>query len=211
MKVNQSVPGVYHCEFDSQYEVVAAFMRLQEFYECPSDKIRGRFFSFEDFIEDYASRHGNFTYFTDWGGFNVPGYVVVRFYEIFRRDLTDREQELLSAVDAGNRAGDFYVIGTYDSKYIDHEMAHAFWYLHETYRERMLKLIGNCGIEKSMTTALLKMGYNIDQVADEIQAYLATSEVEYLEESFKIRTKWKCVPHFHTAFRQWLKFCNHCS
>jgi hypothetical protein len=204
LKLAAKKSGIFHISCDTQYEVTATFMRLQEFYECPSKTIRGKFFTHADFMDDYASRHGNFTYCLDWGGFNVPGHVARDFFRLFNWEkLSKRERELKFILsEALNEYERFYVIGTYATAYIDHELSHAFWYLHENYQRQMLSLIDKLTIQKSMRRTLLRMGYDEQQVPDEIQAYLTTSSPKELEDNFKMRTIGRAAMPFRKEFQK---------
>jgi hypothetical protein len=62
--------GIYLVRFATQYELSSTFLRFQEHYESP--RFHGRVFSLEEYMDWYATRYGNFTYYQDWAGFNVP-------------------------------------------------------------------------------------------------------------------------------------------
>ena len=196
--------GIYHFKFKDQYEATSTFMRLQEFYECPSRRIRGRYFTFPQFMDDFARRHGNFTYCTDFSGFNVPSNVVGRFFNLFE-DLSVKELKLRDYI--GKIKDDkYYLIGTYSADCVDHEIAHAFWYLNSDYKKEMGFLVKRCTIKKSMVKLLKSIGYANPMMIDEIQAYLGTETLPYLRKLFPIKTKWKMIPEFRKVFK---KYKNH--
>jgi hypothetical protein len=165
-------------------------MRLQEYYESPYMEIRGKFFKHEQYMDVYAKRNDNFTYFEDWSGFNVPGFAVADFWKLFHYDFWEKERELFDAINQNipsflNKQNRYYIIGTYSNEDIDHELAHAYWYLHLKYKNRMKSLISSVlnrtikGTDETrfdiLFNELMSGGYDLLFVDDEIQSYLATS------------------------------------
>ncbi|MEK7106247.1 MAG: ABC transporter ATP-binding protein, partial [Patescibacteria group bacterium] len=69
--------SIYLVEAPTQYALASTFLRFQEHYESP--KFRGQFFSLEEFMDWYAEEYGNFTYYKDWTGFNIPSYILKSF------------------------------------------------------------------------------------------------------------------------------------
>lgn len=154
-------------------------MRIQEFYESNIPSIRNNYFTLERFMDCYADHFGNFSYCTDWIGFNLPGHVITKFYTIFAHDLLIKEQNLHSLIHQHVTTPKFYVIGTAtsDRSVINHELAHALYYLCPSYKLEITGLIG--ALSKTtlahITKVLLDGGYAQEVIFDEIQAYLATS------------------------------------
>lgn len=199
---------VIHVHFDTQYHLTSSFMRLQEFYESPYKEIRECFFTVEDFMDRYAdSRDGKFTYFEDWIGFNVPGYIVMAFIREFGiiglgKNLMKKEKCLLE--DIANLSGchpssyvegvdeRFYVIGTYGNRTIrdyEHEYAHAMFYLFPKYKREMMKLNRevSASARKKMEKEMISLGYHRGVFSDEIQAYISTENPRSIESRFNIR------------------------
>lgn len=87
---------IYLLRFKTQYELAATFLRVQEHYESP--RFHGRIFSLEQFMDWYAKRYGNFTYYEDWAGFNVPSTALQPFYEGKFDPLSEKEKEFLPPV-----------------------------------------------------------------------------------------------------------------
>ena len=81
-------PNCFILNFKTQYELSSTFMRVQEFYESPFKNIKNKLFSHIQFMDTYANEYGNFTYTSDWAGFNVPGNVFNRWKLIFRDDYS---------------------------------------------------------------------------------------------------------------------------
>jgi hypothetical protein len=189
IKKTQPAPGVIYLKFANQYECCSTFMRMQEFYESPFKEIRGKHFSLELFMDLYAKQQGNFTYTSDWGGFNVPGHVVDDFYLKFQNGLLAKEARLFDLIydGMGNlRKDKYYVIGMYDEGSLDHELAHAVYYLNADYRlvvNSMVKSLPTY-VSEPIRAWLLKKGYSKALVVDETNAYLTTSGKDELTKRF---------------------------
>lgn len=208
MKIERNIvaPGIVSLRFENQYDTCATFMRLQEFYESPFKEIRGKFFTLEQFMDRYAKAEGNFTYTSDWGGFNVPGHVVLNFFQVFdvaSNDLLEKEAALHDLLFEHMESGDnFYVIGHYGkSNELDltkpdaihstlaHEVAHGTFYLNAKYKKAASALVNGLAdkVRGRMTEKLLGMGYSKPVIKDEINAYLATSKAEWLKARFGLK------------------------
>src|SRR5882757_828898 len=85
--------GIYLLRFKTQYELTSTFLRVQEHYESP--EFHGRIFSLEQYMDWYAEQYGNFTYYQDWSGFNVPSTAFAPFYAGAFDPLTRKERRLL--------------------------------------------------------------------------------------------------------------------
>lgn len=190
---------ILHLHYATRYGLCASFLRLQEFYESDIEGIRGRFFTLETFMDAYARRMGNFTYTTDWGGFNVPA----RAWRAWRTTFPDptlleKEKVLVTAVEdllgPDGTQRDFYLIGSSEESrdlrgLVGHETAHALFALLPAYRQAMTGLVqawreASPGEWQTMTEKLLSMGYMEDVLIDEVQAYLATSDDKDLYRHF---------------------------
>lgn len=183
-------PGLVHFTFDTQYEVSSTMMRLQEFYESPFQELKSKYFTLETIMDRYAKHTGNFSYTSDWSGFNVPGDVVEQFYELFGEKMLDKEYDLFDII--GNVTSDwnkFYVIASSkdggkrsdQSDVMKHEIAHGLWYLNSDYNKeqrKIVRIINQDHVE--IGEKLIKMGYCEQVLDDEIHAYLATSSMTYL-------------------------------
>lgn len=206
MKAYCPLKNVVHVTFNTQYECCSTFVRLQEFYESPLEGINGSYFTLEDFMDSYAASRPNyiFDYFEHWAGFNLPCDVVRNFEKVFKGKLLRKEKKLLTLIKKtlkanGWQAGErFYVIGTFDSKgkfdddtIVDHELAHALFYLSPAYNRRAKALVGTLSMltYSKFATALLARGYGENVILDEIQAYLATGYDHVFEGRYKTLSK----------------------
>ena len=209
-KIESNLVGenVIHLDFENQYELTSTFMRLQEFYESPYEGIKGEFFTVEKYMDVYAKEMGNFTYCSDWTGFNVPSDVLEQFLEVFDDHLIDKENDVLKAIgEHTGRMDKFYVIGTYNGSGIDvmkHELAHASYYLDEEYRQDMDAKIADLPTEMSenMIKVLQDTGYCVDVLIDEMQAYLATSDMVYIYRTFGKDVDWEKIVFIQEYFNK---------
>ncbi len=204
MNLEHPAAGVLHFKADTQYDIASMFMRMQEFYESNLPGIRGKFFTIEQYMDAYANHFGNFTYTTDWSGFNVPGNVVDKFFTVFYKDLTHKEEALRKEILSNKSDGDrYYVIGTYKYETVDHELAHAFYYLDPNYHDEMLSLVRSIPTKTKqlMTDVLIKSGYCREVVEDEIQAYLSTDGMLELSKFFNTENlPWKNILRIKQTF-----------
>jgi len=180
--IRQIRKRVYLVEAHSQYALCSMFMRPQEFYESPLEGIKGNYFSTEEFMDKYAATKPDdfFSYYQDWMGFNIPGEVLMKFFETFKHDYTAKEVELRDLVlgIVKNTDKPFYIVGTVEGENyaMQHELAHAYWYLFDEYRVKMEELLGTIEINmlNEANMALTKEGYDKASMHDEFQAYMAT-------------------------------------
>ena len=183
--------GVLHLEYETQHELCLSFLRLQEYYESPYDKIYREHFLLEDYMDIYANDKGAFTYLTDWSGFNVPGNIVNQFFKRFSIfGLSVKEKVIYHLVEMCTHDVDdnFYLIGTCREKpqAIEHELAHAKYYLNDDYAnqiDEMTKIIKQDYTEP-IFDKLVSLGYRDDVLVDELQAYLSTSKPQELKNLF---------------------------
>lgn len=179
MELKQLYPGVYFLKFKNQYEVTMSMLRFQEFYESPYKGIRNEYFTLEQYMDVYAKAMGNFTYCTDWNGFNVPSHVIRSFLTVFDDDLRDKELAVLDKIDHLFNDGLFYLIAGHDDSVIVHEVAHGLFYVNKEYRKRVLALIKT--MPKTFVSrfkeGLKKQGYCKQVYLDEMQAYCVDNYV----------------------------------
>ena len=190
------IPHVYVLTFETQYELCMSFVRMQEFYERP--KFRNKYFTLEEFVDYWAKEfgRGSFDYPKRWNGFNLPSKAIDKWYKIFTSvDFREKEEALVDAIyeliykEYGNNGllwtakNNYYVIGVHKGsseedkqEVIDHESAHALYYLYPAYKRTVNKLLKNVP-KKDYVAAeemLVKMGYGKNVTRDEIQAYFST-------------------------------------
>jgi hypothetical protein len=159
--------GIFLVQFPTQYELASTFLRIQEHYE--SSRFRNRVFTLEEYMDWYASEFGDFTYFQDWSGFNVPSTAFAPFYDGQFDPLLKKEQRLLNRFRRVRPP--FYVIGVASHQDLKHELAHALFFTRTDYQRAVLAAMhpyDTSGLER----ALARMGYHKHVIRDEVHAYL---------------------------------------
>lgn len=173
--------NIFHLNFDTGYMMTSTFLRFQEHYESP--EFRGKIFSLDEFKAWYpASRpHGEFSYYQDWGGFNVPSYILEPFQRGDFDPLSEKEKALLNCF--SKLSGKYYVIGTYganDAATLRHEVAHGLYYTNDAYRAEVDQVLDGLDLGE-VEDHLQDLGYHQASWRDECHAYLG-DDLEYLED-----------------------------
>lgn len=195
--------GIYIVRVADSYERAMLFMRSQEHYESPYKEFRGKNFDIFKFMNKYRLDRGSniFSYPLEWLGFNIPGEVLLSCISGVRGgNHYDKEMRAICKLLNKDVVGKFYVLGVdeLDGDLMDHELAHAFYYLDNKYRREVNKLIYNLSKVKvsEMKKLLISWGYRKGVLMDEIQAYLATGLGSGQENIFSMRDCKKFIEHF---------------
>lgn len=166
---------IYLVRAKTQYALTATFLRFQEFYE--SSYFRGKTFTLEEYMDWYAKRYkGNFTFFNDWSGFNIPSRMLTPFYRGRFDPLSEKEKRLLKMFE--RVSGAFYVVGVSDdlersNSALRHEFAHGLFYCVAPYRRAVTRALQNHSL-RALYRALARHGYARSVFIDEANAYLLT-------------------------------------
>lgn len=122
----------------------------------------------------YAVKFGNFTYYQDWGGFNIPSSILKPFREGKFDPLSTKEKRLLKLFEKIQEP--FYIIGVvkpFDLATLKHEFVHGLFYTDKTYRAKVLSKIKTLDI-RTFEKALKNAGYHPAVYKDETNAYATT-------------------------------------
>ncbi len=200
--------NIIHLNFQSQYEVTSMFMRMQEYYESDIPSIYRKVFTLEQFMDAYSEKFDNFTYTSDWAGFNVPSNIVEEFFKKYKNKLLDKEIKLQGIINKNKpKSGKYYIIGTYKgpNNAIEHEISHAMWFLNPKYKKAAKALIQKLPKNqyKHLKEQLNLMGYRDSVIDDEIQAYLSTSDMIYLDTLSGSNINWNLVLEFQQLYREY--------
>lgn len=193
LEVIKVQPQIYRLHFEKHYDLLATFMRFQEFYESPH--FHGKPFTIAEFREWYSQqngRNGKFTYFSDWDGFNLPSRA---FHKLSRSKIPDHNEHddlmlgLYAIMKRDAKGRRFYVLGTWGKKQeasatYRHEMAHAYWGIDPKYKQAMNALIDKMESEtrRKLWAALRAAGYANHVNRDELQAYAATGTIDEMKD-----------------------------
>ena len=193
------------------------FCRIQEYYESPNPKFRGKTFDIWTYMKWYSLEYKRgFSYSTDWGGFNIPMPVAIKCfsnlpapqneYDNIMAGILEKIDETLYA--QGIEHENAYIIGsgryTQDDKTFKHELCHALYYTNPEYKATALSITKSLPPEhrQRFKENLLGYGYTESVTDDEIQAYL-----QYGWEYSKFRagfTKAQCVK-YHNMYKKALQ------
>jgi hypothetical protein len=192
MKLTKLTPQILVFKCKTKKELALTFFRIQEFYEAQNSKLRGQSFDTFKFLDVMMADDGKVAYFfPGWSGFNFPSDI---FHEWRRLNpvATAYEAKLIAQVEKALPKGKpFYVVAMLasDKNTLDHEVAHAMFFLNTDYRECATTLVRGLPIalRRHMRQALRTLGYSNGVVVDEINAFLATSDNKYLWKRFKLR------------------------
>lgn len=200
MKINYTIeevrPNVFAVIVKDSYHRAMLFCRVQEYYESPNSKFRGKNFNIWDYIEWYSREHRDvFTYTFDWGGFNIPLEVAWECYEGRKgvRTMSDRYKSPYDNVMSNiisdiqirmfeknkQRNLNAYIIGadSTESDTFEHEVCHGLYSTNIEYKELVDEITLTIKTEDyvKFKNNLLDMGYTDSVIEDEIQAYLSTN------------------------------------
>lgn len=175
---HQSVTNRIHLLiFGNQRDVTSTFLRFQEHYESP--EFRGKIFSLEEFKRWYIQNSpkgketGEFTYYTDWNGFNIPSSVLRPFYSGDFNPLSEQEKKFLKIFK--DLQEPFYVIGIHRetkklNSFLKHEVAHGLFYTDAEYKRKVLEVLSIFDIEPIKEELRSKAGYHEQVLDDECHA-----------------------------------------
>lgn len=177
--IKEIVSNVFAVIIPDNYHRPMLFCRTQEYYESPNEKFRGQSFSIFEYMDWYSRQNGgSFTYAQDWSGFNIP-------YEVARdcNQVSPKESpydnymgDILRSISDMMHPKPAYILGVANitDDTFQHEVCHGLYHTNKEYREAMdeiTKSILPSHWEKFKDN-LIDMGYTMEVVNDEIQAYM---------------------------------------
>ncbi|MCH7952046.1 ABC transporter ATP-binding protein [Patescibacteria group bacterium] len=181
MKLAELAKDIYNVNFSTRRELASTFLRFQEYYESP--KFRRKMFTLEEYKKWYITnspggkKTGRFTYYQDWGGFNIPSSVLRPFYQGKFDPLSLKEKKLLDLF-SDKKTRRFYIIGTYGrvgEQLLRHEIAHGLFYINSEYKKETLKILKN--VDKNTRVKIKNYlsssgGYHPEVWIDETHAHI---------------------------------------
>ncbi len=173
LRSTEVLPGIISVRCANSELLASAFCRLQEHYEGPH--FHGKVFSLDEYKQWYRkeAKAGVFSYYEDWGGFNVPRAAVLSFLDGEFPNLRVREESLLARATQNKDAS--YLIGVpegqEEQETFNHELSHALWATNESYREEAGRIVKALPLE-SFRRWLIESGYCDQVLDDECAAHL---------------------------------------
>jgi len=178
-KITEVKPNVFAVIVKEKYDRAMLFCRVQEYYESPNTKFRGKDFSIWDYMKWYATNHTGFSYAGDWSGFNIPFDVLEKCYRNMQKFETPYDEimyKIYWQIQTMKGSGKAYVIGAGDTKgwTFQHEVCHGLWYTNPQYKKAAKVVLDAIDPNHYVIFRknLLDMGYTDKVIDDEIQAYL---------------------------------------
>lgn len=182
---------LYHCgdhiwaiKSPDSHTRALMFMRPQEFYESSFEEIIGKQFKVSDFVNIYKQHYGKqqFTYGSDWAGFNIPSNILEEcMFNIPEDEINNWDKLMLSTINTIKEIeGDhnYYLLGVDElsNRLLEHEFAHAMWFTLPEYKSEMSKLNDECDptVKDMMCKCITEYGYADHVLPDELQAYMST-------------------------------------
>jgi hypothetical protein len=216
-KVKEICPKIYCVIIDDDYDRAMLFCRYQEFYESPLKQIKGKHFSWIEYMRLYKNfwKKRTFTYPDDWAGYNIPSNILKEAVEIFNRETIydDVMGDIYSfcSTDSARKNDyiftDWYLIGvnSKDTRTINHEIAHGLYYTNKEYKKRINDLLKKIPkkVMDNINKKLIKLGYvNKKKILDdEAHAFLCTGLYGGLE----TKDIKKYQPEFQKTFNEFMK------
>lgn len=202
IKVINISEDIYLLMFENQYELASTFLRFQEYYESP--EFKGKIFTLDEYKKWYSKINGQFTYYSDWDGFNIPSYVLEPFYEEKFDPLSQKEKDLLSLFKNNNNK--FYIIATHKntnsrSNTLNHEISHGLFYTDDQYKKSALKILSNFDTTKIKSELILTGGYHEDVLDDEVHAF-ATNNPQALNSNIPNELHKQLLKNYEDALKK---------
>jgi len=190
---------LYHCgdhiwaiKSPDDHTRALMFMRPQEFYESSFEEIISKQFKVSNFVDIYKQHYGKkeFTYGSDWSGFNIPSTILEDCMSNIPEDeINNWDKLMLSTINTIKEIeGDhnYYLLGVDElsNSLLEHEFAHAMWFTLPEYKEEMSKMNDECDpiVKDSMCKCITEYGYADHVLPDELQAYMSTGLGRKMEE-----------------------------
>lgn len=190
---------LYHCgdhiwaiKADERTTRALMFMRAQEYYESSFDEIIGKQFKVSRFVDIYKQHYGKqeFTYGSDWSGFNIPSTVLEEcMFNIPEDEINNWDKLMLSVINTIKEYEDghnYYLLGVdeLNNSLLEHEFAHAMWFTLPEYKAEMSKMNDECDpiVKDMMYKCITEYGYADHVLPDEMQAYMSTGLGRKMEE-----------------------------
>jgi hypothetical protein len=190
---------LYHCgdhiwaiKSPDDHTRALMFMRPQEFYESSFEEIISKQFKVSNFVDIYKQHYGKkeFTYGSDWSGFNIPSTILEDcMFNIPEDEINNWDKLMLSIINIiKEKEGghNYYLLGVDElsNRLLEHEFAHAMYFTLPEYKDEMSKMNDECdsNVKDMMYKCITEYGYADHVLPDELQAYMSTGLGSKMEE-----------------------------
>ena len=182
---------LFHCgdhiwaiKCPDDYTRALMFMRPQEYYESAFEEIIGKQFKVSNFVDIYKQHYGKqeFTYGSDWSGFNIPSNILEEcMFNVPEDEINNWDKLMISTINTIKeleKGHNYYLLGVdeLDNTLLEHEFAHAMFYTLPEYKAEMMKINDECDpiVKDMMYKCITEYGYADHVLPDEMQAYMST-------------------------------------
>lgn len=191
MRISKLTSNIYILTFSSRYELCMSFVRINEF--CDSPRFKNKVFTLDEFMDYWVKKNNSkcFEYPAKWNAFGLSCKDLLDWFSQFKMEqgkVRDKEKKIIEkiltkvSVDALRKT---YLIAMYNGhskrekkRLLEHEIAHAMYFLDPVYRSSCNALIDKIDRKslRLIKRTLFSMGYSSGKgvVWNEIQAYLST-------------------------------------
>ena len=169
------------------------FMRAQEYYESAFEEIVKKQFKVSRFVDVYKQHYGkkDFTYGSDWAGFNIPSYILEEcMFNIPEDEINNWDKlmlDVIRVIKENEGVHNYYLLGVDElaNDLLEHEFAHAMYYTLPEYKNEMDKLTNECDtvVKDMMYKCITEYGYADHVLSDEMQAYMSTGLGKDMEDA----------------------------
>ena len=180
-KIKEVKPHIFSVVVKNDYDRAMLFLRVQEYYESPNPKFRGKSFDIWDYMKWYSKEYERgFTYGIDWSGFNIPLEIAYNCYDKHYDTYTPydeiMEKIVFNIYEMNGDDCNGYIIGSENTSgsTFKHEVCHGLYHTNNEYKKLANKNVKLLPKEHYtiFKNNLLEMGYTNKVIDDEIQAYL---------------------------------------
>ena len=126
---------------------------------------------------------GEFTYYSDWNGFNIPSNVLDLFYKGEFDPLSEKEQSILDLLQGEEYLRDIIGVSKESKDILNtlkHEIAHGLFHTDNEYNKRVLKIISNYDTSLINKQLASKAGYHEEVFNDEINSHSLDGKEELI-------------------------------
>src|SRR3989344_6147654 len=214
LKCRKLAKNIYWVIFESKSQLAKTFLRFQEYFESP--KFKGKIFNLPKFKKWYIKKSphgiktGKFTYYKDWGGFNIPSKILEPFYKGKFNPLSKEEKILLNLF-KDKRKKRSYIIATYKKSgkhTLQHEIAHGLFYANQKYKKDVVKILKKC--DKKSRKEINKFlsnrgGYHSDLWLDETHTHIMTDLSHLKKHGVNTRKLLRINKKLNISFKRYFK------
>jgi hypothetical protein len=174
--------NIFEVVTENTNQVSRIFVRIAQHYDHKDFK--NKIFTLDEFKKAYSG-DGEFTYYDDWYGYNIPDYSMKSFLDGSFAPLSVEEQWLIDQIKSNvDLTKPYYIVGysKNDVNATNHELSHALYYLSFTYKQKTNAVVSKIPQSElaPLNRFLAARNYDDSVLKDEMIAYLMADK-EFLK------------------------------